>query len=253
MLDKIGKVARAGMALAKAKSPAIWTGIGSALYISCIPLTAHGVRKMETRKQEIDISKLTRKEKLILAGKCYWGVGLCVIGGTTCVILGQVEASKRLSAAGAMLLTTQQELAANKETVKEIIGEKKAAQVEKVQDERKAKEIIDNSEEIQTPASAAGIHFVDMLLNEHFVSSFEAVREGFIKLKEEMIVDDQASLDDLRSFTGRMAKCEIAEGLYWSYSDCREFPEPVFGEPFELNGVMRVPLRYSVLPCQFQF
>lgn len=263
MFEPIKHAAKITWQAAKLNSPAILTGIGVVSFVAAVPLTAAGVRKMEELKKEKDISKLSKKEKAKMAAKCYWKVGAAVAAGAACVVGGQVESSKRLSAVGAAFMASQQELAANKETIKEVLGEKKAKQVEEAMEERKARDIAARQTQ-ETVVIADGVHFIDMWSGCKIVTTFEALEGAFTKfaskaLHEYCVNGEMLCVNDLRTLIGFNDHKETGMGkmMFWCYDDCHQADfenfRPIYDAPVEIDGVQYIPYSYSIEPVFYDY
>ena len=258
MFQTIKHGLKVGSKIFKANRPAILTGIGVVGFIACIPLTAKGVRKMEKLKAEVDMEKATKKEKAKMAAKCYWPVGVCATGATACVIFGHIDETNRLSAMGAMFMASQQELAANKETIRQVLTEKKAKEVEEAINERKVRDIVENDQGEIIVTNAEGVHFIDKWSGTKFVSSFPEVEAAFVKFREGCVIGEMSSVNDLRYLLG-LDEIGAGEVMFWIYDDLAtpgnlmSDLKPVWDKTVEINGVHYIPFHYSIDPAFYNY
>lgn len=263
MFGPIKHAAKVTWQAAKLNSPAILTGVGIVSFVAAIPLTAAGVRKMEELKKETDISKLSKKQKAKMATKCYWKVGVAAAVGTACVIGGQVENSRRLSAVGAAFMASQQELAANKETIRQVLGEKKSKEVNEACAARKASDIA-ASDAPETVVVEGGVHFIDMWSGCKIVTTYESLEAAFKTfaaraLHEYCINGEMLCVNDLRELIGFNDPKETGMGkmMFWCYDDCHhgdfENFHPIYDAPVVVNGIHYVPYNYSIEPMFYDF
>ena len=258
MFQTIKHGLKVGAKIFKANRPAILTGIGIVGYLACIPLTASGVRKMEKLKAEVDMEKATKKDKAKMAAKCYWKVGACASGATACVIFGHIDEANRLSAMGAMFMASQQELAANKETIRQVLSEKKAKDVESAINERKVREVVENDQGEIIVTNAEGVHFIDKWSGTKFVSSFPEVEGAFVTFRDKCMLGEMESVNDLRYLLGLD---EIGAGnvMFWCYEDLSapgtkdSKLKPVWDTPIDVNGVHYIPYDYSIDPAFYHY
>lgn len=258
MFQAIKHGAKVGMKIFKANRPAILTGIGIVGYLACIPLTAAGVRKMEKMKQEVDMEKATKKEKAKMAAKCYWKVAGCAAGATAAVIFGHIDEANRLSAMGAMFMASQQELAANKETLRQVLTEKKAKEVEAAINEKKVRQIVENDQGEIIVTNAEGVHFIDKWSGTKFVSSFPEVKGAFADFREKCMLGEMSSVNDLRYLLG-LDEIGAGDVMFWIYEDLASPGTadqkliPVWGDPVEVNGATYIPFEYSIEPSFYKY
>ena len=263
MFGPIKHAAKMTWQAAKLNSPAILTGVGIVSFVAAIPLTAAGVRKMEELKKETDISKLSKKQKAKMAGKCYWKTMAAAGLGTACVLAGYSKRAEKLSAVGAAFMASQQELAANKETIKEVLGAKKAKQVEDAINERKVTESVRNGAPY-TILKADGVDFYEVWSGCRIRTTYEALEGAFDKfaanaLHEYCINGDMMCVNDLRRMIGFDDPVETGMGkmMFWCYDDCQQSDfkdfHPVYLAPVEIDGIKYIPYEYSIEPMFYDY
>ena len=219
----IRKLVKDGLKLVDRHLPAILSiaalcglggAVGSAIKETPKALKAIEDAKLEKAKKEglaneygeideetVKNVKLTIWEDFKVLAPVYWPCALITLSTGACIVLSYRVSARRYAAVLAALGLREKDLQKLKDKTREVLGEKKAEQVE---EEVVKEELVSlpamNSNIIQTKYGQT--LFYEPISKTPFYSSNTAVKRGWNEFRENLRVDGEASLNDLLSSLG---------------------------------------------------
>lgn len=180
---------RIGSGITK-NSPAILTGFaivsGGAAIILAIEATPKALKRIDDKKQELHVDKLTPWETVKTAGPCYIPTALSFGFAAGCAIGSQSINASRNAALATAYKISETALVEYRDKVVETIGEKKEQTIrDKVAQEQIDKTPINPEEIIDTGRGST--LFLDPLSNRYFKSDIEFIRRVENKLNKKML------------------------------------------------------------------
>lgn len=195
----LSKLVRDAQVMLNAHSPEILTGLGISGMITTTVLavmaTPKALKKLDDKKKELDVEKLSAKETIKTAGPCYIpsvAVGAvsvaCLIGATS------VNCRRNAALAAAYTLSVDK-LSTYQDKVTEIIGEKKE---ESIRDEIAKDKIRENpSQNREIIVTGNGdTKCYDVLSDRYFYSSIDKIRSAVADLNRQMLDDRYITLNE---------------------------------------------------------
>lgn len=178
-----------GTGIAK-NSPAILTGFaivsGGASVILAIEATPKALKRIDAKKQELNVDKLTTLETIKTAGSCYIPAALSFGFAAGCAIGSQSINASRHAALATAYKISETALVEYRDKVVETIGEKKEQTVrDKVAQEQINKTPVNQREVIITGKGTSLC--LDPFSKRYFESDIETIRRAENKLNKAMM------------------------------------------------------------------
>lgn len=178
-----------GASVAK-NSPAILTGFaivsGGAAIVLAVKATPKALTRIEEKKQELDVDKLTVLETVKATWPCYIPTVLTFTFAAGCALGSQSIHATRNAALATAYKISETALVEYRDKVVETIGEKKEQTVrDKVAQEQVIKNPIERHNIIETGRGST--LFLDPLSNRYFKSDIEFIRRVENKLNKKML------------------------------------------------------------------
>lgn len=213
----LSKLVRDAQVMLNAHSPEILTGLGISGMITTTVLavmaTPKALKKLDDKKKELDVEKLSAKETIKTAGPCYIpsvAVGAvsvaCLIGATS------VNCRRNAALAAAYTLSVDK-LSTYQDKVTGIIGEKKE---ESIRNEIAKDEVNRNPPkncEIIVTKKGDTICY-DVLSGRYFKSSIDKIKDAVAELNRQMRDERYISLNDYYYAIG-LDSIKVGEFLGW--------------------------------------
>lgn len=207
-------------------------GLGCAIYsaIKATPKAMQMIEEAEIEKNNEEMAlaqeqgrgpeivPLTKKEKAIIYGKCFWKTAALTVVTAGCIIGGVVLANRQTKAMTLLYGTAATTLEQYREAAKEVVGEKKERSIhDKVVSDKFSTEALDNDEMIID--TGHGTHLcVDAITGRAFYSDIETIRRSINNLNAQLISVGQLSLNDYFYELGLSEiKYDYASMLGWRY------------------------------------
>lgn len=119
---------------AEKRSPEICIGLGIVGMVSAVIFTGRATIKakeaVEAKKEELKVEELTTKEVVQTTWKYYIPTAISMVGAVTLIIMADRVHNKRNAALAAAYSGIETTLSTYKDKIKEVVGEKKAKEVE---------------------------------------------------------------------------------------------------------------------------
>ena len=207
---------------AKHYSPEILTGIGITGFLTAtvlaVKVTPKAVKKLEKRKEELEVEKLPPVEVVKTVWKDYIPVVIPTVTGCACVIGAQVVQHKRNLGLAAALGMTEATLNTYKEKVIEEIGEKKETEIQDkiVQDELDKHPVSQGRYPIYQTGYGNQL-FYDGVENGYFAHDLEVMRRQTSELNLDGFLCGGISLNEFRCAIGlKPIDPDIGDYLGWN-------------------------------------
>ena len=207
-------------------------GLGCAVY-SAIKATPKAMKMVEEAQEtkdkeaaakafsehtEVPDSALTKKEKLVIYGKCYWKTAALTAVTAACTIGAVLLANRQTKAMTLLYGTAATTLEQYKNAAKEVVGEKKERQIhdKAVTDKVRSEDLDDDDCIIDT---GYGKHLcVDAITGRGFYSDIETIRRTINDLNAQLLASGQLTLNDYFYALGlKEIKYDYATQLGWRY------------------------------------
>lgn len=207
-------------------------GLGCAIYsaIKATPKAMQMVQDEEIKKNNDEMKKameegreanmvpLTKKEKAVIYGKCYWKTAALTAVTAACIVGGVVLANRQTKAMTLLYGTAATTLEQYKNAANEIVGEKKARQIndKAVSDKLRSDDLDDPNLVIDT--GFGNTLCVDGLSGRAFYSDMETIRKAINDLNAQLISCGALTLNEYWYALGlREIKADYATLLGWRY------------------------------------
>lgn len=203
-------------------SPEILTGLGIAGMITttvfAVKATPKALKKIEERKQELDVAELKPVEVVKATWKCYIPSMIMCATSAACLIGASSVHAKRNAALATAYKLSETALTEYREKVVETIGEKKEHAIrEAIAKDKLEKHPVTKTEVIMTGNGETW--FYDTTTDRYFKSDLEKIRRVVNDLNERMIngVDMYVSLNEFYSEIG-LGYTSVGDEIGWNVS-----------------------------------
>lgn len=203
--------------------PEILMGMGiSGLIFSTlwgVKATIKAVETVRNYKESKQFDKLTKKEIFKLTWRYYWPVAASVVLSVPCIILGNRVSSKRYAALATAYTITESALQEYKDTAREVVGEKKAKQIQENLDAKKIEETYKNGNQVILTGNGESLFF-EPLSGRYFKSNWNDIAKAANELNAEALgnMSGQISLNDWFSRLG-LEDTEIGDTMGWELNN----------------------------------
>lgn len=183
----------------KKHSPGILTGIGIAgllaTTVMAVDATPKALKLIEEKKQELQVEKLTVKETVKSAWKCYIPAAVTAIASTACIVGASSVNAKRNAALATAYTLSETAAREYKDKVIETIGEKKEREVmDSIAKDKIEKNPVSKSEVILT--NKGDTLCFDPWSSRYFKSDAEKLRKAINDLNYQLINEGYVTLND---------------------------------------------------------
>lgn len=211
-------MARQALRSLKKHSPGILTGLGVAglfaTTVMAIEATPKALKLIEERKQELQVEKLTVKETVKTAWKCYIPSAVTAITSTACIVGASTVNAKRNAALATAYTISETAAREYKEKVVEAVGEKKEQLIrDEVAKEKIKKNPVSKCEVIST--GKGNTRCFDPWNSRYFDSDAEKIRRAVNDLNYQLINEGCVSLNDFYYAAG-LDESKTGEILGWN-------------------------------------
>lgn len=190
--ESISKFARDVRTSLSRHSPAILMGIGIAGMVTttvvAVKATPKALRLIEEKKQELEVESLTPVETVKAAWKCYIPAAVTGAVSVACLIGSNSVNTKRNAALATAYKLSETAFSEYRDSVVEVIGEKKEKTVRDKVSEKELKANPINKTDIIVTGKGKTLFF-DPLSHRYFYSSIEKIRRAENILNKEINTD----------------------------------------------------------------
>lgn len=192
----------AGVSIRK-HSPAIMTAIGIAgmttTVILAVKATPKALEKIEEKKNEKWVDKLTPVDTVKATWKCYIPAAITGVTSAACLIGANTVGAKRNAALAAAYKLSETALAEYREKVVETFGEKKDQLIrEKVADKHVKENPVTQNNVIFTGNGDS--QCLDLMSGQYFLSNIDKVKKAENEINKQMLEDGYVSLNDFYDY-----------------------------------------------------
>lgn len=209
-------------------------GLGCAVYsaIKATPKAMKMVEEAEAKKEqeavakafeehkEVESTKLSNKEKLVIYGKCYWKTAALTVVTAACTIGAVCLANRQTSAMALLYGTTATTLEQYKNAAKEVVGEKKERQIhdKALTDSVDVAKVDDDEGYIDTGYGKMRLY--EPITGRLYFSDIEMVRRQFNELNAQLLQTGYVTVNDYLYALGLGEidpKWKYASDMGWRY------------------------------------
>lgn len=207
-------------------------GLGCAIFsaIKATPKAMRMIEEAEIKKNNDEmqlaqeqgrgpeIVPLTKKEKAVIYGKCFWKTAAITAVTAGCIVGGVILANRQTKAAMLLYGTAATTLEQYKDAAKDVVGEKKERLIhdKAVTDKVRSDMLDDDDAYIDT---GKGRHrCVDALTGQQFFSDIESIRRSINNLNAQLISTGSLCINDYLYELGlKEIKHSFASQIGWRY------------------------------------
>lgn len=166
-------------------------------------------------KESKQIDKITPKEAFKLTWKFYWPVAASTALSVPCIIAGNRVSSKRYAALATAYTISEAALQEYQDTTREIVGEKKAKQIQESVDAKKLEETYKGGNQIILTGNGESLFF-EPLSGRYFKSNWNDISKAANELNASALGDmaGQITLNDWFRRLG-LEDTEIGDEIGW--------------------------------------
>lgn len=237
-------------------APGILTGFGVAGMVASIALavteTPKAMQKIEEKKEELHVEKLTPVETVKTTWKIYIPTaGMAILSGA-CIIGGSHINGRRNAALAAAYTLSEQAFSEYKSAVVSTVGEKKEQEIRA----NAAQTHIDNDPRAHGPVIITGkgkTPCYDSLSGQVFEHDIEKLRQAKHALVDKMMSNGYATVNDWYDLIG-LDDIPIGNDLGWVYEPGRYLDFDLEFDSVLKDGVPCLYIGYSIEPtygCRF--
>lgn len=185
-------------------------GLGCAVY-SAIKATPKAMKMVEEAQEtkdkeaaakafsehtEVPDSTLTKKEKLVIYGKCYWKTAALTAVTAACTIGAVLLANRQTKAMTLLYGTAATTLEQYKNAAKEVVGEKKERQItDKARIDSAPKDALDDDDAYICTGNG-NQRFIEGITKRQFTHDFDGIRKAVNELNASLLQTGQLTLND---------------------------------------------------------
>lgn len=201
----------------KKHSPEILTGIGIAGMIAttimAVRATPKAILLLNEREVELGVDKLSRKEKIKTAWRCYIPATITGVMSVTCIVGASSVNVKRNAALATAYTLSETALKEYKSKVVETIGEKKEKEVrDAIAKDKIASNPLSRNDVILTKVGETLCY--DLHSGRYFRSNIETIKQIVNSFNSRLIKEDYLSLNDFYYELG-LSRTYIGDRLAW--------------------------------------
>lgn len=235
-------------------SPAILTAVGVVGIVGTVFVTNKATTKankilvneqyQRNIKATMPAEPLDRKEKFKLTWKCYAPV-VGIAGLSIAAVIGaQYINMKRAAALAAGYLILEEKHEAYREKVEELLGKKKASDI----DEAVGKDLIHRSGDQKITVHTGEVLCMDALTRQYFSSTMENIRKAENDINASIVHGDQPSVSDLFAYIGEssgLKSTRLTDAFGWNdEAMCEVKPVSILND----EGIPVLLMDFSILP-----
>lgn len=219
--------------------PEILMGMGiSGLIFStvwAVRATFKASKAIRDFKESKQIEKITPKEAFKLTWRYYWPVVASTVLSVPCIIAGNRVSSKRYAALATAYTISEAALQEYQDTTREIIGEKKAKQIQEAVDEKKLNTTYQGGNQIIMTGNGESI-FYEPLSGRYFKSNWNEISKAANELNAEALgsMSGQITLNSWFSRLG-LEDTDLGDQMGWDLA----------GDP---NNLIKIDISSHISP-----
>lgn len=201
-------------------SPEILTGLGIAGMIATTILavkeTPKALRLLEAKKKELEVEKLTAKDTIKTAWKCYIPAAVTGTASVACIIGASSVHLSRNAALTAAYTLSETALREYREKTLETVGEKKEQLIrDAVAQDKVEKHPISSNAVI--PTGIGNTRCYDPFTDRYFDSDIDKLRKAENEINSQMLDEGCVSLNDFYYQVG-LGETTTGGNIGWSYN-----------------------------------
>lgn len=206
---------------AKRNRHEIMTGMSLLGVVTTVGLTAHDTVKFQDEIIRINAEdpEMSKKRRAINALPCYIPTAVSTIGTCACIVATHnISEGKTAAYASAYALASE---AANRyrESVKEVVSEKKDKEIEDKYAEKTVKDTYDRDDGASVIVPKGQTLCYDTSSGRYFYGEPEDLRRIINDVNQELYSDMWVSLNTYYAFVPGLGECDMGENLGWSSDD----------------------------------
>ncbi len=219
--------------------PEILMGMGiSGLIFStvwAVRATFKASKAIRDFKESKQIEKITPKEAFKLTWRYYWPVVASTVLSVPCIIAGNRVSSKRYAALATAYTISEAALQEYQDTTREIVGEKKAKQIQEAVDEKKLNTTYQGGNQIIMTGNGESI-FYEPLSGRYFKSNWNEISKAANELNAEALgsMSGQITLNSWFSRLG-LEDTDLGDQMGWDLA----------GDP---NNLIKIDISSHISP-----
>ena len=181
-----------------------------------IRATIRATKAVQEYKNYKQIDKITFKEGFKLTWRYYWPVAASVLVSVPCIIAGNRVSSKRYAALATAYTISEAALQEYQEATREVVGDKKAKQIQENVDAKKVEETYKGGNQIILTGDGDSLFF-EPLSGRYFKSNWNEIAKAANELNAEALsnMDGQISLNDWFTKLG-LEETKVGNEIGWS-------------------------------------
>lgn len=192
-------VSRQALRALKKHSPKILTGIGIAgllmTTVLAVEATPKALKLLEEKKQELQVEKLSVKETVKTAWKCYIPSALTAVASTACIVGASTVSAKRNAALATAYTLSETAAREYRDKTVELVGEKKEQAIrDAIAKDHVDRNPVNEEDVIKTGKGTSRCY--DPWSDRYFDSDPEFIRRGVNDLNYQLLNDGFATLND---------------------------------------------------------
>jgi hypothetical protein len=221
--NTMAKLFRTAKSAISQHSPEILMGVGIAGMITttvlAVKATPKALQLMEAKKQEEQKEELTPIETVKATWKCYIPTVVTGAASITCLIGSASVSARRTAALAAAYQIADSTLNDYKEKIKEVVGERKAEEVQAKVSEKKAKEQPVSENNLIVTGNGKTL-CMDYFSGQQFESDIDSIKRTINEVNAGMLRDTfgYVSLNDVYDELG-LRHTEVGDELGWNIID----------------------------------
>ena len=193
------------------------------------------------KEKDIPVEEVTmeKADEFRVVAPYYVGTVLCIAGGGTLLYFSAKESQRKLAAATAAYMVSEEKFVALEEKAKDILGLKKEEEavreeiqknpptesnscIAKVKAEKDARYVDENGNDsnIVKYIGTGDVTFYDVLSTQYIISDILSMKNAFVELNAELQDALEINMNDyLYAIGGRPMDQEVAEQIVWDNRD----------------------------------
>lgn len=239
-INAVKIAAKEGLNKLAAHSPSILTGLSVAASVTAVILTARGTIKAAKIVEEKELD-----DKIDIVKNCwpcYIPAAISLTTSIACAIgSNSVNAKRNAALAGAYALAADG-LKQYKEKAKELLGEKKTADI---RDKIAEDQFKDASNKMIVITGKGDILMKEMTSGQYFRSTHDAVNAAINQANRDMVTDGCVNLNDVYYYLG-IGQTALGSKMYWKIDD--GFLDVSYGCAVSEGGEPCLTVEFDKLP-----
>lgn len=174
------------------------------------------IREYKEAKQ---IEKITAKEAIKLTWKYYWPVAASTIISIPCIIAGNRVSNKRYAALATAYTVTEAALQEYQEATREVVGDKKAKQIQETADAKAVEKTYQGTNQIIMTGNGESL-FYEPISGRYFKSSWNDISKAANELNADAIsnMTGQITINDWFARLG-LEDTDIGDDIGWELNN----------------------------------